>query len=213
MVKSPHKKKSSMYSTNLDQSADNAATTGEQTATDALPFARCIRWMILGEQTLAALFLFLIVSTMGAQVFARYFFGAPFSWSEEVARLALIWMTFMAAAFVMAEGRHITVDVLSPRLSVRGQLWMECLSHCIVAGACVLLLVGGSRFVWYVGKVGSPSLGIPMSYWYGAVELGLMLMAVHSIINLLQVMATGQPTAREGMVEEEAFHLELEPSE
>lgn len=193
--------------------ATATANSANDASTNALPFARCVRWMSLGERTLAALFLFVIVSTMGAQVFARYFFGAPFSWSEEVARLALIWMTFMAAAFVMAEGRHITVDVLSPRLSVRGQLRLECLSHGIVAGACLLLLIGGSRFVWYVGKVGSPSLGIPMSWWYGAVGVGLLLMAIHSIVNLLQALATGQPTVRQGMVEEEAFHLEMEPGE
>lgn len=176
---------------------------------DALPFARCVRWMVLGEQSLAALLLFVILSSMGTQVFARYFFGAPFSWSEEVARMALIWMTFIAASFVMAEGRHITVDLLSHRLSVRGQLWLECFSHSIVAGSCLLLLIGGSRFVWYVGKVGSPSLGIPMSCWYGAVGVGLLLMAVHSIVNLLQALATGHATVRGGSVEEEAFHLEM----
>jgi TRAP-type transport system small permease protein len=198
-----------------DLNSADATITNDQAgdSANALPFAQCVRWMSVAEQTLAALFLFVIVSTMGAQVFARYFFGAPFSWSEEVARIALIWMTFMAAAFVMAEGRHITVDVLSPRLSVRGQMRLECLSHGIVTAACLLLLIGGSRFVWYVGKVGSPSLGIPMSWWYGAVGVGLLLMAIHSIVNLLQVLATGQPTARESVVEEDAFHLELEQGE
>lgn len=201
-----------MNSADHDPSAATTNAANDVSPT-AKPFARLVRWMSLGEQTLAALFLFAIVSTMGAQVFARYFFGAPFSWSEEVARLALIWMTFIAAAFVMAEGRHITVDVLSHRLSVRGQLWLECLSHGIVAGTCLLLLVGGSRFVWYVGKVGSPSLGIPMSWWYGAVGVGLLLMTFHSILNLLQVLATGRPTARDGVVEEEGFHLEMEQGE
>ncbi len=192
------------------------STANDSNSTDStteLPFSRCIHWMVLAERTLAALFLFVILTTMGAQVFARHFFGAPFQWSEEVARLALIWMTFMAAAFVMAEGRHITVDVLSPRLSVRGQLWLECLSHAVVAGACLLLLIGGSRFVWYVGKVGSPSLGIPMSWWYGAVSVGLLLMAMHSIVNLIQALATGQPTVREATDDEEALHLEMEPAE
>jgi len=191
--------------------ADRASTNPNEV--NAKPFARVARWMSVAEQTLAALFLFLIVATMGAQVFARYFFGAPFSWSEEVARLALIWMTFIAAAFVMAEGRHITVDVLSHRLSVRGQVRLECLSHGVVAGACLLLLSGGARFVWYVGKVGSPSLGIPMSWWYGAVGVGLLLMALHSVINLLQVRATGKPTVHDAVVEEEGFHLEMEQGE
>ena len=113
----------------------------------------------------------------------------------------------------MAEGRHIAVDVLSHRLSTRGRFWLECLSHCIVAAACLVLLVGGLRFVWYVGKVASPSLGVPKSLWYGAVSVGMLLMAIHAILNLLQVIATGQPTAHENVADEEAMHLELEASE
>lgn len=198
-----------MNSADHDTSAATVSA-GVEAATEAVPFARCAHWMSLTEKTLAGLCLSAIVITMGSQVFARYVFGAPFSWSEEVTKLALIWMTFLSAAFVMAEGRHITVDLVSHRLSIRGQAWLECLSHGIVAASCLLLLIGGSHFVWYVGKVGSPSLGIPMPVWYSAVSVGLLLMAVHSIVNLLQVLATGRPTEREGVVEEEALHLELE---
>lgn len=199
-------------------SADNGTTaaterTGNEDPAAALPFGGLVRWMIIAEQTLAGLCLALIVCTMGAQVFARYFFGNPFSWSEEVTKLALIWMTFLSAAFVVAQDRHITVDFVSHRLSLRGQAWLECLSHAIVAGTCLLLLCGGSHFVWSVDKVGSPSLGIPMPVWYGAVSVGILLMAIHSILKLLQVMSTGRPTPRESVVEEEALHLELEQSE
>lgn len=194
-----------------EKSAKPALAVNQSTPV-RLPFAKTVNCLSLIEQSLAAFALFLIVSTMGAQVFARYFFGAPFSWSEEVARLALIWMTFVAAAFVMAEGRHITVDVLSHRFSINGQVWLECFSHIVVAATCLLLMVGGGRFVWYVSKVGSPSLGIPMSWWYGAVEFGLLLMALHSVVNLLQVIATGRPTVPAGVVEE-GFQLELERGE
>ncbi|MFY9254368.1 MAG: TRAP transporter small permease [Fuerstiella sp.] len=196
-------------------SQDNKATVSEPVVGNAF-VNKLVRWMIAGEQAVAALFLFVILATMGAQVFARYFVGAPFSWSEEVARLALIWMTFIGAAFVMAEGRHITVDVVSERLSLRGRLLLECLSHVIVAATCLLLLIGGLRFVWYVGKVGSPSLGIPMSYWYGAVGFGLLLMAVHSILNLILALSTGRPVTMEmsaGTAADEALHLDLESNE
>jgi TRAP-type C4-dicarboxylate transport system permease small subunit len=200
--------------TTASDSNSKDPATGEKTdSPTALPFSRCVRWMSLAEQAVAALFLFVILATMGAQVFARYVFDSPIPWSEEVARLCLIWMTFIAAAFVMAQGGHITVDLLSPRLSVRGQVRLECLSHVIVAGSCLLLLFGGIRFVWHVGKVGSPSLEIPMSWWYSAVSVGLLLMAIHSIVNLLQVLATGRPTVRAGIVDEEAFHLNMETGE
>ena len=74
-----------------------------------------------GEQGIAA-FAVHHLSTMATQVFARYVFGAPFSWSEEVARLCLIWLTFISAAFVMAQGRHIAVDMISSRVGDRGKL-------------------------------------------------------------------------------------------
>ncbi len=150
---------------------------------------------------------------MAAQVFARYVFGAPFQWSEEVARLALIWMTFISAAYVLAEGRHIAVDMISTRVGDRGKLVVECLGYVAVAGSCLMLMIGGSRFVWYVGKVGSPSLGIPKTYWYGAGMVGLLLMAVHSLVNLVQVWMTGKPLPREALAEDEGFQLELEQGE
>ena len=178
-----------------------------------LPLASFVRWLVFTEKTIAALFLVLILSTMAAQVFARYVFGAPFQWSEEVARLALIWMTFISAAFVMAEGRHIAVDTISERLGDRGKLFIECLSYVVVAATCLLLLFGGARFVWYVGKVGSPALGIPKSIWYGAGGVGLLLMAFHSLVNLYQVWVTGKPIEREANVEEEAFQLEMEQNQ
>ncbi|MDG2221389.1 MAG: TRAP transporter small permease [Rubripirellula sp.] len=185
----------------------------ESTSKKPLPLANFVRWMVIGEKIIACLFLLVIVFTMATQVFARYVFDAPFQWSEEVARFALIWMTFISAAFVMAERRHIAVDMISSRVGDRGKLFIECMSYVVVAASCLLLLIGGANFVWYVGKVGSPALGVPKSWWYGAGMAGLMLMAVHSLVNLLQVWMSGKPIPRENHVEEEAFQLEMEQSE
>ena len=90
---------------------------------------------------------------------------------------------------------------------------MECLSHCIVAAACIILPVGGLAFVQRVGKVPSTALGVPKTYWYGAITVGMLLMAAHSIINLLQTIARGQATASQSGAEDEAMNLELEPGE
>ena len=202
-----------MNADNNTGSENPEANGAESTSEKPLPLATCVRWMVLGEKTIAGLLLLVIVSTMAAQVFARYVFGAPFQWSEEVARLALIWMTFISAAFVMAERRHIAVDVISSRVGDGGKLFIECISYVVVAATCLLLLVGGANFVWYVGKVGSPALGVPKSWWYGAGMAGLLLMAVHSLVNLLQVWITGKPLPRDTHVEDDAFQLEMEPSE
>ena len=119
----------------------------------------------------------------------------------------------MSAAFVMAEHRHIAVDMISSRISDRGKLVIECMSYVIIAFSCLLLLIGGANFVWYVGKVGSPALGVPKSFWYGAGMAGLLLMAMHAIVNLLQVILTGKPIPQEMEADDEAFRLDMEQSE
>ena len=197
---------------NADTGDPGIDRSPDSDAMDPLPLAGAVRWMVLAEKTFAATFLFLIVSTMAAQVFARYVFGAPFQWSEEVARLALIWMTFISAAYVLAEGRHIAVDMITSRVGDRGKLFVECLSYVVITAACLLLFIGGAKFVWYVGKVGSPALGVPKSWWYGAGMVGLLLMAIHSLVNLFQVWVTGRPIPRETHVEE-AFQLGMEQGE
>jgi TRAP-type transport system small permease protein len=159
------------------------------------------------ERLLAAGLLAGVLATMGAQVVARYAFRTPIPWSEEAARFGLIWLTFLAASFVMAEGRHITVDVISSRLGRRATLWLECLSSGTVVATCLLLLVGGIRFVWYVGPVGSPALGIPMSWWYGAASVGLGLMAVHASLNLAYALRTGRPVWAERLPGDEELHV------
>jgi TRAP-type transport system small permease protein len=150
-------------------------------------------WLLAAERFSAAVLLLTILGTMGAQVVARYVFHAPISWSEEWARFALVWLAFLSAAFVMAEGRHIAVDVVSARLSPRGKRWLECVNSGVVVIACLLLLIGGFRFVWRVGLVESPALGIPKSCWYGAASVGLGLMALHGVGKIIATWRGGQP--------------------
>jgi TRAP-type C4-dicarboxylate transport system permease small subunit len=65
----------------------------------------------------------------------------------------------------------------------------------VVVIACLLLLIGGFRFVWRVGLVESPALGIPKSCWYGAASTGLGLMALHGVGNIIAALRGGQPPA------------------
>ncbi len=154
---------------------------------------RWIGGLIRVERLAAAGLLAAVLGVMAAQVAARYLFRAPIPWSEEVARFALIWLAFVAASFVMAEGRHITVDLVSSRLGRGSRVLLECVSGGLVAASCLLLLIGGLPFVWRVGPVGSPALGIPMSWWYGAASVGLGLMALHSLLNVVYALRAGRP--------------------
>lgn len=163
------------------------------------------------EQWLAIGILVTILVTMGMQVFARYVFGAPISWSEEVARLGLIWLTFVAAGFVAARGQHIAVDLSGPEpepatderrprelhdveghgnldadTSLEPVRWFSLsrLVSALVLVSSLMLLIGGLPFVLRVYPVASPGIGLSMTYWYGAASVGLTLLSLHAIADL-----------------------------
>lgn len=136
------------------------------------------------EQTVAVVLLSVVVTVLAVHVIARYVFRSPISWSEEVARLSLIWLAFVASGFVTARRGQITVDVLSQRLSTRSRTLLDRLSGCVVLATCLMLLIGGLPFVWRVWPVGSPGIGISKSYWYAAASVGLALMSFHTAVQL-----------------------------
>lgn len=152
-----------------------------------------IKYLVRCERAVSALMLVVILVTMAGQVFARYVLHQPFGWSEELSRLAMIWMSFTAAAFIMAEGNHIAVDVWTQRLTEGSSRNLQQVSYIVVAASCLMLFIGGWNFVHKVHPVGSPTLGIPKSFWYGAVSIGLLLMALHSLANFWLVSRTGRP--------------------
>lgn len=56
------------------------------------------------------LFSLIVLFTLSQIVF-RFVFNAPLIWSEELSRFLLVWMTFVGAAVVVWDGRHLCVDV------------------------------------------------------------------------------------------------------
>lgn len=169
--------------------------SGSDSQRDALAIA-IHKWsavLVWLERILASSVLVVIFGTMVSHVFARYVLRNPFGWSEELSRFGLIWSSLLAASFVMAEGNHIAVDLWSSRCSTKTSQRLTLLSHIVVSGCCLVLLLGGLRFVYHVHPVGSPALGIPKSLWYAAVSVSLLLMLIHSLANLLYMLKTGQP--------------------
>jgi len=171
-------------------------------------------WLIKIEQFASVALVATILITMGMQVISRYVFQSPISWSEEIARLAMIWLTFLSASFVAARHQHIAVDLfsgdtppadttLSPihrpsarglvrnRLAVIGRVLLSPrLVQILILLTTLSLLIGGWRFVSRVYPVGSPGVGISMTYWYGAASVGLALISLHTVADLLDIRVT-----------------------
>lgn len=52
-----------------------------------------------------------------AEVLLRYGFNSPIRWVVEISEYALLWITFLGAAWVLRHGGHVRVDIMLQYLS------------------------------------------------------------------------------------------------
>lgn len=53
-----------------------------------------------------------IIVSMAAQIFFRFVLNAPLTYTDEIAQVALTWLTFLGSAWIYRSYDHITVDLL-----------------------------------------------------------------------------------------------------
>jgi TRAP-type C4-dicarboxylate transport system permease small subunit len=143
--------------------------------------SRPSRWARRIEQTLDALIaLLLAVITVSLiyQVFGRYVLGHAPGWSEEVARMLIVWLTMIGSAACLRGGSHIAIGVLVNALPERLRtivLWVRDLAVLATAG---VLAWSGARYAELNAAQDSPALEIPMSIAYASLCVGAVLIAL-----------------------------------
>ncbi|MEO8132795.1 MAG: TRAP transporter small permease [Betaproteobacteria bacterium] len=149
---------------------------------------RAVAWALAGVRVVcivqaSALFVIVVFAVIG-----RYVFGRSLTWTEEVPRYLLIWISFLGAAACVARREHVGFDVLFNALPAPVRRWL---------GAAIGLLI--LSFGWNMFRYGivfvkdfGPDMmeTIPFqNYWYyvslpiaGAL---LLLFSVKSIADSL----------------------------
>ncbi|MDH3710930.1 MAG: TRAP transporter small permease [Cyclobacteriaceae bacterium] len=117
-------------------------------------------------------------------VFTRYVLGSQASWTEELARFLLIWIGILGAAFASGRGMHLSIDLVSHRLSANSQKRLSNLIRLLIAAfALLVLVVGGLRLIYISQKLGqhSPALNIPMWMVYFVIPLSGLLILYYKL--------------------------------
>lgn len=96
---------------------------------------------------LTAIIIFFIMLAVLYEVSRRYFFQKPTYWVMQVVEWCLVWMTFLCAAYVLKEERHVSMDIVVSRLSPRAQLLLGGITSIIGAAVCLTLAWYGTETV------------------------------------------------------------------
>ena len=113
-------------------------------------------------ETGAALTLGLMAALVIYQVGARYLFGSPPSWTEELARFLQVWLVLLASPVCLRRGMHLAVDYVSPRLPPGARVALRTGVLLISAVFCLTFAVYGTRLLAVADLQTSPALGISM---------------------------------------------------
>ena len=129
-----------------------------------------------------------LIAVITLQIVSRVFFTSV-SWTEEVARFLLIWITFLGATLAYQQGRHIAVTLMRDNLPPAFKR--------IVTGAALLVTIAflvalawvGWRYTMLQSFQKSPSLRLPMNYVYVVMPTTAALIALLSSIDLIRLLA------------------------
>lgn len=130
----------------------------------------------------AVVFAVLVIDVLFAVVM-RHFFEQP-AWTEELARLLLVWLAILGGVLAYAADRHLGVDVLSARFDTKTRWWTQVVGHLMVLGFAVgVLLVGGWEL--FTERLDSgqmmPALGMQKAWFYLVLPVGGFLITVLAI--------------------------------
>ena len=127
-----------------------------------------------------------IVIDVLLQVFSRYLFNAPLSFTDELASFLLIWLGLLGSAYATGEKQHLAIDLLATRVSPGSQRRLEVIvTVLVVVFAVAVLIIGGSWLVYtgfLLGQV-SASLQLSLGYVYLILPVAGVLIAYYSIDN------------------------------
>jgi TRAP-type C4-dicarboxylate transport system permease small subunit len=130
----------------------------------------------------AAIFAIIIVT-----VVTRYGFSYVVSWSEEVPRYLLIWISFLGAAACVDLRDHIAFDYLYKRFPARLRALVQLLINLAIFGFGWIMLVYGVRFVEQFGSDFMESIPFTNVWYYTALPVSGALMMLYSLRDQLNV--------------------------
>ena len=92
--------------------------------------------------TLAILLMFCLVITVTAGIVARYVFRSPFAWTEELAIMFFVWISFLAAAVAAARKRFLVVDYFVAKINPSVQTLIGVVANFLAMVFVVMVGIG-----------------------------------------------------------------------
>ncbi|WP_417528342.1 TRAP transporter small permease [Marinomonas shanghaiensis] len=141
--------------------------------------------------TSCSLLLLSMVGVLCWQVISRYVFNDPSTYTEELLRLGLVWLSLLGAAYSAGRGSHMAIDLLRDLSRGRFRTFLKLLVPIsFIIFSVYVLIMGGLHSMQISSKQLTAVLQLPMSSFYAALPVCGVLLILYAILNLIDVIKT-----------------------
>ena len=141
------------------------------------------------ETILVSIFTILVIDVL-LQVFSRYVLNTSFTFTEELARFSLIWLSILGAAYLNGKREHLSMDFLYQKFPAKFQKKvLFFIELCILLFSLIVMVIGGVNLVYTTLHLGqlSGTLRIPLGYIYAVLPFSGLLIMCFSIYHIRKI--------------------------
>ncbi len=157
------------------------------------PIARVVRVVTGFELALGVANLLLILGLVLLQAGQRYLPIDGWPWTGELARFALVWLTFVVAGVLVTSDSHISIEMIDSVPSERLRRVVRVVSCLIVAAIGVSLCAEAWELIHTQDVLKSPALRMPMSWLYAVSLIGFVSVVVRALVAAVRYAVLGVP--------------------
>lgn len=139
--------------------------------------------------------IFVMIIAIVYQIISR-FAGISATWTEELARFLMIWVCFLASAYIYNDpslGAHVRIDALTSHFSPKMMKVVEAASHVVIMIVAFLAMLWGGELAGSSPHL-SPALRIPYSVVYASLPTGMGLVVFFGICKFVEKIFVREKT-------------------
>ena len=138
--------------------------------------------------TVSGLLFLALFGVFIVQITARFGFNKPLPWTDEAAVILYLWVILWTTAWVVPEREHVVFDLLWNRANLRTRQAMRIVGNLLVGGLACVALPASWDYVHFMGREGSPVLGISFMWIYLPFVMLLVAVGARSVWAIVQAV-------------------------
>jgi len=146
--------------------------------------AKAAKWFDRLNNGLAAIacaLLVLITLAICVEIITRSVFQISNQWLVELSEITLLYVTFLAAAWVLGKDKHVSIDLIVNHISGRMARRLNLILSLVAGVACLTITWFGILTVidQFLNDIREPTIMAPRTFWITAVlPFGFFLLGI-----------------------------------